>query len=175
MIGDGDPKETDTHWRCSSGEACFNYRLLFDFQSPCRSKSAKEAYKLKLQLFDRDLFKSNDFICEFELDLALIVKDCRATQKPIHLSRKYYSSYFKGASKSKLDIEFETEDSFWLSIKRTNESKPIRLLLDLRVLPGADAVNQRVGTARSEPNHSPQLQEPWGRLEMSMNPLKMLG
>jgi len=34
FLGDSDPRETDTHWRCSSGQACFNYRLLFDFQSP---------------------------------------------------------------------------------------------------------------------------------------------
>jgi len=26
-----DKKETDTHYRCQTGEASFNYRLLYDF------------------------------------------------------------------------------------------------------------------------------------------------
>jgi len=125
-----------------------------------------------VQLFDRDLFKSNDFICELTLDLKLIVRDCRATQKPIHLSRKYYASYFRQASG--VTLEFRDDDSFWLSVKRADGEKPIRLLVDLRLIPGINAKNQPVGTARSEPNHSPQLKEPWGRIQMSMNPLSML-
>ena len=36
----------------------------------------------------------------------------------------------------------------------------------------ADA--NKVGDARSEPNHSPFLPNPTGRLEFSMNPIKML-
>jgi len=33
-INENDKKETDTHWRCTTGDASFNYRLLFDFKSP---------------------------------------------------------------------------------------------------------------------------------------------
>jgi hypothetical protein len=96
-IDENDKKETDTHWRCSNGSASFNSRLLFDFKSPTYSKSESEAYKLKLQLYDRDLFKSNDFICTFEIDLRLLVLDCRISKKPQALSQKYYSTYFKNA------------------------------------------------------------------------------
>lgn len=71
---------------------------MFDFKAPHQKKSP-EASLLRLQLFDRDLFKSNDFLCEFLLDLDLLLKDCRLTQKPIHLSKKYYNSYFKEATK----------------------------------------------------------------------------
>lgn len=94
-INEKDKKETDTHWRCTNGEASFNYRMIFDFQSPNYDRSDRESYKLKIQIFDRDVFKSNDFICQFELDLYLLVLDCRATQKLIHLNKKYYESYFK--------------------------------------------------------------------------------
>ena len=41
-------KETETHWRCTTGEASLNYRLLFNFTSPHPHKPPEEAYKLKL-------------------------------------------------------------------------------------------------------------------------------
>lgn len=43
-----DKQETDTHWRCQTGEASFNWRLLMNFQSPCRKLPEKEAYKLQI-------------------------------------------------------------------------------------------------------------------------------
>jgi hypothetical protein len=46
--------------------------------------------------------------------------------------------------------------------------------LDIRILPGIEAINQRVGTARSEPNHSPKLDNPLGRMSLSLDPIKML-
>lgn len=33
-IDDKDKKETDTHFRCSDGNASFNYRLLFNVKAP---------------------------------------------------------------------------------------------------------------------------------------------
>ena len=164
-INEKDKKETDTHWRCQNGAASFNYRILYDFKSPSYEKSDREQYKLTLQVYDRDIFKSNDYICEFKLDLFPLVMDVRLTQKTMHLSRKYYESYFKSTiDQTKIDIEFFDDDSFWLSIKRAEDSKPIRLRLDIRVLPGAEAMNQRVGSARSDPNHSPKLDPPIGRM-----------
>ena len=85
-VGRGDPHETDTHWRCSTGVASFNHRMIFGFDAPNRHLPEQVAYKLKMQVYDRDLFKSNDFICEFELDLSLLVRDVRLTQKRTHLS-----------------------------------------------------------------------------------------
>jgi hypothetical protein len=138
-IDEQDQKETDTHWRCSNGCASFNYRLLFDFKSPS-IKPESDAYKLKLALYDRDIFRSNDFLCKFEIDLRLLVQDCRISKKTIHLSQKYYTSYFRSESMNQgnadLELEFLDEDSFWLSVRTDQESKPIRLRLDLRVIPG---------------------------------------
>jgi hypothetical protein len=37
--GGGDVKETDTHWRCTTGTASFNYRLLYDFKAPSLKKN----------------------------------------------------------------------------------------------------------------------------------------
>ena len=119
-IDENDKKETDTHWRCQNGEASFNYRILFDFKSPNYNKADRESYKLKMQIFDRDIFKSNDFICQFEIDLYLLVIDARLTQKQMCLNKKYYESYFNSAytkdNNVKLELEYFDEDSFWLKV-----------------------------------------------------------
>ena len=67
------------------------------------------------------------------------------------------------------------EDSFWLIVRREGETKPIKLRLDIRVLPGDIAEAQKVGVARVEPNNSPKLSEPLGRIQMTANPFNMLG
>ena len=96
LSGSPDEKrETDTHWRCTTGNPSFNYRLLFDFKAPQPKRGAeKEAYKLNIQLFDRDILKSNDFLAHFELDLKPLVDEVRSLQRPMNLSRKYYEKYF---------------------------------------------------------------------------------
>lgn len=33
-MGSGKKLETDTHWRCQTGEASFNWRMLFDVKAP---------------------------------------------------------------------------------------------------------------------------------------------
>ncbi len=55
--------ETDTHYRCSTGEASFNYRLLFNMKAPA------DNYNFTVQCYDRDFFASNDLIGEVNLDL----------------------------------------------------------------------------------------------------------
>lgn len=74
-IDDEDKKNTDTHYRCQNGEASFNYRLLFNVKAPRK----KDEYQLVLQAWDFDLFKSNDYICEWVLDLKELVKNVRLT------------------------------------------------------------------------------------------------
>jgi len=72
-IDDKDKKTTDTHFRCQTGEASFNWRLLFDIKAP----NASDKYELVLQAWDFDVFKSNDYICEWVFDLTELVKNVR--------------------------------------------------------------------------------------------------
>ena len=48
----------------------------------------------------------------------------------------------------------------------------VRLQID--ILPLEMAIRNPVGKARDAPNHSPFLPQPEGRVEFSMNPIKML-
>lgn len=89
FVDDKDKKETDTHYRCTTKKASFNYRLLFNVSAP------RKNYNLTLQTWDRDLFKSNDFIGENQIPLQYLFEDAIATQKPIHLNKKYYNTYLK--------------------------------------------------------------------------------
>ena len=62
-------KETDCHYRCSTGNASFNYRLLYNVNAP------QENYIFTVQCWDRDFFASNDLIGEVQLDLKSLFED----------------------------------------------------------------------------------------------------
>jgi len=55
-----------------------------------------------------------------------------------------------------------------------NKKKPIKIYLDLRVVPEEYAKTNKVGAARGDPNVEPTLPPPVGRFELSLNPIKML-
>lgn len=59
---------TDTHWRAKKGKGSFNWRMLFDVELGHNTRSMKFPY-LSLQLWDKDLLKYNDCICESTFDM----------------------------------------------------------------------------------------------------------
>jgi hypothetical protein len=85
--------------------------MLLPFFSPVSgSKSEADAYKLKLNMFDRDLLSKNDFICDYEIDLRHLVEECRMTKRSIHLNKAYYKTYLKEQWEQDgkaLDLEWE--------------------------------------------------------------------
>ena len=179
-------KETDTHYRNQNGSCSFNYRLLFKFNHPARSN---EDYKLKIQAYDRDFFKSNDLIGEYSLDLKPLILDSEIAVRPMVVAKDYYDGYLKQEQTlqdgSKVtywpnDIEFhEDKQSFWVPMIGKNEDTgklecngKVRIQID--VYPLADAEANKVGEAREEPNVNPYLPLPVGRLTLSLNPLKMI-
>ena len=82
------------------------------------------------------LLSANDLICEYELDLRSMFDDCRQTQRSMHLNKVYYKAWFGpnyGKDPSALpdadaapaqgpELEWEDEDSFWLSVTREGEN-----------------------------------------------------
>jgi hypothetical protein len=54
---------TDTHWRCQTGTASFNWRNKINI------KSKQPDYNITIQAWDKDIIASDDLIGEFTLDI----------------------------------------------------------------------------------------------------------
>lgn len=145
FIDNNDKKETDTHFRCQNGKASFNYRLLYDVKAPTNN------YNLTLQTWDRDLFKSNDFIGETQFSLKELFEDAILTKKPMSLTKKYYDSYLK-AKLGKYILEFHDEDSFFVNTVDRNGKSVGKLRIAINVTPDEHAKSNPVGHGRTEPN-----------------------
>lgn len=96
----------------------------------------------------------------------------------MQLGKEYYDDYFHSAVEEP-KLTFKDSDSFWVDVigmdEDTGEPKvhgKIRMQID--IYPKDQAENNKVGAARQEPNHSPFLPPPVGRLSLSLNPFKML-
>lgn len=110
-----DSLETDTHYRCQTGKASFNYRLNFKTEYP-RSGSN---YIFTVQAFDRDFFKSNDMIGSNYINLKQIFEDVELTKRPLLLNKKYYEDYMRKDGEKPMEWD-EDGESFWLPMKSKN-------------------------------------------------------
>jgi len=88
-----------------------------------------------MQAWDFDLFKSNDYICEWTLDLDEIFKNVRQTQQSCILSKQYYNAFLKKKMPVGTSLEFREDDSFILTTYK--DGKDIKLRIDLRIVPVA--------------------------------------
>ena len=178
-------KDTDTHFRNSDGKCSWNYRMLFPFNSSSKNQ------KLKIQTYDLDLFKSNDLIGEAELDLQPLFEDSELAKRQMSLTQTYYDEFlypekvkknknWKFAQEKMYGLKFDKEDprKFWVNMisKNAKGERVVqgRLKLSLDILSKKDAELNPVGEAQSEPNCNPFLPKPFGRIEFSLNPFKML-
>lgn len=160
-------RRTDTHFRSTDGKGSFNYRLLFDVEYPANNTT------LSLQVWDADLFSASDFIGDASLNLALLFEDVTMVNRPIPLNRKYYESYLR-SSMEKFSLEFHDEHSFWIDMKDKHGSVNGKMRIQLDVYPKEQAESHIVGDGRNDPNHSPYLPPPVGRIQMTLNPWTML-
>ena len=97
----------------------------------------------------------------------------RLTQQPVQLTEQYYNAFLKEKMQnSGTELKFRDDDTFFLVTRK--EGKEIKVRLDLRIIPGAQATANSVGKARTEPNMEPYLPPPVGRIQFSLNPFKML-
>lgn len=177
-----DPKkdalETDTHYRCQTGEASFNYRLNYKVTYP------RPHYRFTVQAYDRDFFKSNDIIGSATIDLTQVLKDAELTQRPLQVDKKYYMKYMKKEGEKALEMgEDDIHGSFfWLDMmskeidKKTKAERmvsngKVRVRIDITTYDYYEKT--KIGSGRDEPNNSPNLLPPTGRLHFSLNPLEM--
>ena len=166
-MDDKDKKETDTHFRCSNGKASFNYRLLYNVKAP------RQKYDLVIQSWDKDLFKSNDFIGEATVNIKELFEDAILTKKPIALNKKYFNGFFK-EKHPEIKLQFYDDDSFYVETKNKDGKYVGKVRVQVEVMPGEMAKSNPVGAARGDPNQSPFLPPPVGRISFTLNPFKML-
>ena len=135
-------------------------------------------------MYDRDFFGSNDAIGESQIDLSQLLEDVALTKAPLTLNKKYYEDVMSKESDvkmnfSKMPASAGGNDSrFWLDMlakdKKGKITKNGKVWCQCDLMPVSHADKNPVGKARDNPNHSPNLPAPVGRLEFSFNPFKML-
>ena len=166
-------QSTDIHFRCTTGDASFNWRMVMQLDVPSVNN------KLTLQCYDKDIFSKDDFISGAEIDLTDLIKIPKDLDVPITLSKDYVDSVSQDEKIKYESLEFltggddEEKNKFWVQCYYKNE-KSGRILCSLEILPIWKAELSKVGKGRKEPNTSPYLPPPVGRFQWSLNPLTML-
>ena len=134
---------------------------------------------LTLQVYDNDLFSSDDFICGATINIKNLITVPKYLDMPIKFTRDYYNGLSAEEKKAYEGIEFEpaSEDpegiKFWVQCYKAGKQGG-RVMCSLEILPQWKADLNKVGKGRDEPNLDPYLPPPVGRFEFSLNPFKML-
>lgn len=163
-INDGAKKETDTHYRAQNGEASWNWRKKFPITLDQSSRCV-----LNLSLWDRDLLSSNDAIGDACLDLTDLAQEALNTgekQTKLGDPEKWTQRALRRESE-KFFVDFSARDSNGAKIETG------KVLISVEILPESKAKACKNGEGRSEPNIEPTLQPPEGRIQLTMNPIKM--
>ena len=174
FIDPKDKQSTDTHYRCQTGIASFNWRIVLDVDVPRANN------KLTINAYDKDILSRDDFISGANIDLKELINIPKDLDVPITFSKNYYDSLSQEEkAKSNLEeIEFltggddEEKNKFWIQCYQ-NGAKSGRILCSLEILPMWKAELNPVGLGRKEPNYAPYLPPPFGRFQWSWNPFKI--
>ena len=179
-IDQKDMQKTDIHFRCQTGNASFNWRMLLPLKIPIQKPV------ITLQVYDKDIFSSDDYMCGTTIDLKTIINIPKLLEMPLGLNRDFYHGLTPEEKKPLGDIEFlspeDDEDGikFWVQCYKGKKEaagqgeKSGRVMCSLEILPKKNAELDKVGKGRDEPNVNPYLPPPVGRLEFTLNPFKMM-
>lgn len=174
FVDPANSQTTDTHFRCVNGEASFNWRILERVIYHPKLKNTN----LSLQVYDKDIFASDDYICAANINLRQILQQIYDLDIPYSFTEKNFK-YLEGAEELKKVIEWESETEFWVKCTRTENDGTVvdsgAVLCSLEVLPMWKADQVKVGKGRDEPNCNPFLPPPIGRIRFSLNPYVLIG
>lgn len=165
---------TDTHFRCVNGEASFNWRILETIKYNPKSTQTH----LTLQVYDKDIFSPDDFICSASCNLKMFLSQMYDIDMPFKLTKKLFKT-MDISEEAKKTFEFEEEEKFWLNCVKTNSDGTTEacggVLCSLEILPMWKAEQVKVGKGRDDPNCNPYLPPPEGRISWSWNPCVLIG
>mgnify|MGYP007004894115 CR=1 FL=1 len=113
------------------------------------------------------------------IDLEPMIEDSDLAKRPMSLSKDYYEDYLKKERKwDNLSFVSDEPRQFWVNLTAKGDKGQIKingkLKLQIDIVPKKEALSNPVGEAQSEPNVNPFLPKPFGRIEFSLNPFKML-
>ena len=141
-----------------------------------REKFPRKDYRLNLQAYDRDFFKSNDIIGSTMLDLKQVFEDVSNTKRPLGLNKNYHEGYMLKEGDKPLEWK-EDGNSFFVPMVSKNDEGKMEVngfvRIQIEIVPADYAETNKVGDARGEPNQNPFLPPPVGRLSFSLNPCVM--
>ena len=173
FVDQDEKQSTDVHYRCQTGNASFNWRIVMQLDVPRLNN------KLTLHCYDKDIFSKDDFISGAEIDLTELIKIPKDLDVPINFTKDYVDSVSQEEKVKYQGIEFLTDGDdgekhkFWVQCYQNNE-KSGRILCSLELLPIWKSKLTPVGLGRKDPNVSPYLPPPVGRFQWSFNPFKLL-
>ena len=176
-VNTSEPKETDCHYRCQTGEGSFNWRMLFPITIPY------DIYRVNIQIWDRDILSFNDFIADATFTFDALAKDAWTTNRRVKRKNAKDESVMqriRGAIPSGEENVGPGQDAnkFWISCMRRNEDLEMepggRVQVSFELMPKSFAEACPVGSGRDDPNIDPFLPPPIGRIKWSWNPFDML-
>ena len=171
-LDNGKKFQTDVHYRCSTGQGSFNWRMKIPVEFP------RDKFDLTLQTFDNDILSRDDFICGARLNIGQILNDVNTLDLPLKFSSEYYRN-LPESKRVMSNIEFVGSDEdeeglkFWVQMEKDGV-KGGRVLCALEVVPEWYAELHPVGKGRDEPNMNPYLPPPVGRIKFTLNPITCL-
>jgi len=72
------------------------------------------------------------------------------------------------------ELKYHDDDSFWVDMKNREGEEGGKMRVQITVAPKEYHETNKNAEARTEPNHSPYLPPPVGRIKFSWNPWTML-
>jgi hypothetical protein len=162
-VNNSKQKETDTHYRCQKGAGSWNWRMKFPVSLPFPHNV------VNIQVWDKDLFSSNDFIGDAVIEFNEIA----------HVAYEHDMRAKMSNKKSIWDkVRKDKEDKFWIDLNKRKDNGEVKnvgkLQVSFELVPIEKAKACMVGEGRDQPNSDPYLPPPIGRFEWSWNPLKLI-
>lgn len=184
-------QETDIHWRAKKGKGSFNWRMKFPIVLGHKQPNTKTPY-FHIQGWDKDVFTANDAIGEAMLDLGSHFQKAYKQKTAVQFfeddeetrKKKKKSTTDDDAAVKKIKEatglwdDDDPPDAKWIKIESVDHKTHARnymgeVCVSMELVPLERAKQMPVGNGRSNPNNSPYLPPPAGRLSFSLNPFKV--